>query len=139
MQIVDLQKIAHLAHTQSLPQTAKHFNITPGALSKTLKKVESTLKTELFDRIGRHIELNSNGRRFVSYTRHILHEYQQMCSEFSSNHSIQKVKCSGPSILLTPSMALLLQHLPSQAEVEFDIQFEGNIPIIISNYALSRR
>jgi len=126
MQLEDLQKIVHLAQTQNLQLSANSFNLTAGALSKTLKKVESTLKTELFARTGKYLQLNNNGRRFVTYATQILHEYEQMHSEFTSHYAQHKVKLCGPGILLNHCMPLLLNKLSPQAEVEFDIQFEGN-------------
>jgi len=40
VQFDDLQRIIHLAHTQNIQISASILNITPGALSKTLKKLK---------------------------------------------------------------------------------------------------
>ncbi|MEM5510220.1 hypothetical protein WNY98_15190 [Pseudoalteromonas sp. AS71] len=39
MHLDDIEKVIHMAGSQNLHTTAKHFNITPGALSKTLKRL----------------------------------------------------------------------------------------------------
>jgi len=126
MHIDDIEKVIHMAGSQNLHTTAKHFNITPGALSKTLKKVEANLATELFNRVGKTLVLNDKGKEFVKHSSDLVHNYQQLTSRFKSdNHKFNAV-IAGPAILLKSGLKKLLTplgHLP--CSVRINNVFEG--------------
>lgn len=127
MHFDDLKKILHLAHTQNIQLSAKSLYITAGALSKTLKKVENQLNTPLFDRIGRNIKLNAQGKKFVSYAVHLSHEYEQMCSEFSNSNSRYLLKVSGPAVLLDACLKKIMPKLiDDRIELSIDALYEGD-------------
>jgi len=122
----DLKKLIHLADSQNLQQSAAAFNITSGALSKTLKKIELKLNTALFDRIGRNIQLNQHGQQFIYYARSLVHEYEQMCSEFKNAQSLQVVNITGPSVLLNHCIDKLMTLLTkNNMEINIDVAYEG--------------
>lgn len=108
----ELRKVIHLSHTQNLHQSALALDLTVGALSKFLKKIETQLSVKLFDRVGRHIVINEHGQRFCLYAQQLVHEYDQMCSEFNSAH--QTIKVAGPAILLSSYTNILTQALNTQ-------------------------
>ncbi|WDE08899.1 LysR family transcriptional regulator [Thalassomonas viridans] len=126
MNFEDLRKVIHLAHSQNIQASADALNLTPGALSKTLKKIEQSLNTDLFDRVGRNIQLNSQGEKFVSYAARLVHEYEQMCSEFSGGQARQVVNVTGPSVLLNHCLQTLISLLPEKnIALNIDASFEG--------------
>ena len=97
MHLDDIEKVIHMAGSQNLHTTAKHFNITPGALSKTLKKVEANLATELFNHVGKTLVLNDKGKEFVKHSSDLVHNYQQLTSRFKSdNHKFNAVIAGPP-------------------------------------------
>ncbi|MEL0639756.1 LysR family transcriptional regulator [Pseudoalteromonas aliena] len=126
MHLDDIEKVIHIAGSQNLHTTAKHFNITPGALSKTLKKVEANLATELFNRVGKTLVLNDKGKEFVKHSSDLVHNYQQLTSRFKSdNHKFNAV-IAGPAILLksgVKKLLTLLSNLP--CSVRINNVFEG--------------
>ncbi|KPW02677.1 LysR family transcriptional regulator [Pseudoalteromonas sp. P1-11] len=126
MHLDDIEKVIHMASSQNLHTTAKHFNITPGALSKTLKKVEANLATELFNRVGKTLVLNDKGKEFVKHSSDLVHNYQQLTSRFKSdNHKFNAV-IAGPAILLKSGLKKLLTPLRNQAcSVRINNVFEG--------------
>ena len=126
MHLDDIEKVIHMASSQNLHTTAKHFNITPGALSKTLKKVEANLATELFNRVGKTLVLNDKGKEFVKHSSDLVHNYQQLTSRFKSdNHKFNAV-IAGPAILLKSGLKKLLTPLSNQAcSVRINNVFEG--------------
>ena len=126
MSFEDLRKVIHLAHSQNIQTSAKALNLTPGALSKTLKKIERALNTSLFDRAGRNIQLNRQGKKFIHYAANLVHEYEQMCSEFNGNKVRQQVNVTGPSVLLNHCLQALIKELPAKnTELNIDASFEG--------------
>ncbi len=56
-----------VARVESVSLAATHLNITQPAVSKTLKELETLLNTRLFDRVGRELRLNEQGRIFQSH------------------------------------------------------------------------
>lgn len=63
MEIADLKKFLVIARYDSLQKAAEDLDTTPGALSKSLKRLETSLSTQLFDRIGKSLRLNQQGRQ----------------------------------------------------------------------------
>ena len=126
MHLDDIEKVIHMAGSQNLHTTAKHFNITPGALSKTLKKVEANLATELFNRVGKTLVLNDKGKEFVKHSSDLVHNYQQLISRFKSdNHKFNAV-IAGPAILLKSGLKKLLIPLGNlPCSVRINNVFEG--------------
>ena len=126
MDFDDLNKLTHVAHTQNLQISAGHLNVSAGALSKTIKKVEQQLNTPLFDRIGRNIILNEQGKKFIGYARGLLHEYQQMTSEFTGSRSRQGINLAGPSILVSHWLSAILPP-PGAGHFDYNVNvmFEG--------------
>ena len=127
MHFDDLEKIIHLAHSQNIHISAKALNVTAGALSKTLKKTENRLNTHLFDRVGRNIQLNANGKKFINYALNLNHEYEQMCSEFTNKQTKYHLKVSGPAVLLDTLLATIMPLLPNNnTELTIDALYEGD-------------
>ena len=64
MDILQLSYFCKLAERQHLAQTAQELHISPPSLSAMIKKLEDELGCRLFDREGRSILLNENGKEF---------------------------------------------------------------------------
>ena len=56
-----------VARVESVSLAAASLNITQPAVSKTIKELEELLQTQLFDRIGRGLQLNEQGRIFQNH------------------------------------------------------------------------
>jgi DNA-binding transcriptional LysR family regulator len=125
MNIEDLKRFNVVAATNNLQQAALELNVTAGALSKSIKRVESLTQTQLFDRVGRNIKLNAQGEKFTYYAQHLVHEADQMLSEFSSE-KVQKLSISGPSVLIHHWLPKMLSKVDtSKYEIDIDIAWEG--------------
>ncbi|MBE0362442.1 hypothetical protein PULV_a3077 [Pseudoalteromonas ulvae UL12] len=126
MNIEDLRKLVHLTQTQNVHLTAFAFNVTTGALSKTLKKIENHLNTPLFDRVGRHLRLNANGHKFSLHANDIINRYDVMLSEYISRDAKHWLTIAGPAVLLDHYLADILPHLANKhIEVNLETVFEG--------------
>lgn len=56
-----------VARVESVSLAAVSLNITQPAVSKTIKELEELLEARLFDRVGRRLQLNEQGRIFQSH------------------------------------------------------------------------
>jgi DNA-binding transcriptional LysR family regulator len=64
MELLQLRYFRTVAKTENITNAAESLNISQPSLSKTIINLESELGAPLFDRIGRHIYLNTRGKVF---------------------------------------------------------------------------
>lgn len=67
MELKQLRYFMALVKYEHVSKTADFLNIAQPTLSKSLHALERELGVPLFDRIGNHIQLNANGKRFREY------------------------------------------------------------------------
>ncbi|WP_408072549.1 LysR family transcriptional regulator [Butyrivibrio sp. JL13D10] len=66
MNLLELRYFRTAAKLENFSKTAEHHLIPQSAVSITIKKLETELGCELFDRSGKNIRLNENGKRFLA-------------------------------------------------------------------------
>jgi len=126
MDIEDLRQFIVIAQLNNLQQSAVELNKTAGALSKVIKRLETKLNAQLFDRSGRNIILNQQGERFRLYAQHIVHESDQVLSEFGNISSKIKVNITGPSVLVQFWLPQLIEKLSKENyELNIHVDWEG--------------
>ena len=82
---MDSNKLAQfkvIAEYENLTKAAEKMFISQPALSKTLTGLESELGCELFNRVGRRLYLNSNGRKLLHYANIIDEVLSQVEDDF---------------------------------------------------------
>ena len=87
MELLQLKYFLAVAKTEHIKATAEEMMVTPPAVSIAISKLEKELGVSLFDRKGRNIVLNNNGRVFM---KHI----EDMMS--SLDEAIKSVKAQSP-------------------------------------------
>lgn len=87
MQLLHLYYFKLLAENEHLLNTAKAIHISPPALSSTISKLENELNVELFDRVGRKIKLNENGKILYIHVCNIFSELDSIKHELSKTPS----------------------------------------------------
>jgi DNA-binding transcriptional LysR family regulator len=134
MDIEDLRKFLVIASCNNLQTASGQLNQTAGALSKVIKRLEARLETLLFDRVGRNINLNHDGRKFFSYAQKMVHESEQILSEFKGAANTTRVKLSGPSVLVQYWLPTIINNLAnSNATFDVNIAWEGEALQQVSN------
>jgi len=127
MDIEDLRLFLVIARFNNLQKAAIETHKTAGALSKVVKRLEVKLNSEIFDRRGRNIVLNQRGERFRQYALHMVHESDQMLSEFGQLKDKTQVNISGPSVLVQYYLPELLKQLSSEAfDLNLNVAWEGH-------------
>jgi len=126
MDIEDLRKFLVVARLNNLQLSAVELNQTAGALSKVIKRLEDKFNKELFTRSGRNIVLNQHGEKLRNYAQSIVHEADQVLSEFSGDVNKTQVNIAGPSLLLHHWLPTFVDLLPvNQFEQHFRVDWEG--------------
>lgn len=114
MNTSDLEKFLAIADTENLQKAADTLNSSPSVLSKSLKRLEEHLAVKLFDRIGKHIQLNDYGRLLIRKAANIVAATKQLESEFSVVNNPHQYKIAGPSILLFRWANALTRYIATQ-------------------------
>lgn len=65
MELLQLKYFLTVARTEHMTNAAKELQIVQPALSKTISLLEKELGFDLFDRKGKYIKLNENGKLFL--------------------------------------------------------------------------
>jgi len=65
MELLQLRYFRTAAQLENFTKTAEQYMIPQSAVSKTIRKLEKELGCDLFDRQGKNITLNENGKLFL--------------------------------------------------------------------------
>lgn len=77
MDIAQLQCFQILAREENMSRAAEKLHVAQPAISASLSRLEKELDTQLFDRKGRKILLNSCGKIFQDFTERTLGDLEQ--------------------------------------------------------------
>ncbi|NQZ51037.1 MAG: LysR family transcriptional regulator [Moritella sp.] len=127
MNIEDLKKVLHVTQTSNLQRSAKVLYMSAGGLSKIVTKVEQGLHTRLFERVGKNIQLNDNGKRFALHAHQLVHDYEQLASHFKdATFDISLILC-GPAIITDYWMSHIFNCCDlAKTNININTEFEGD-------------
>ena len=74
MQLSQITTFLTIAELESFSLAADRLHITQPAVSKRIRQLEQSMKTSLFDRIGKRSILTPTGLAFLPHAQRILHE-----------------------------------------------------------------
>lgn len=128
-----------VAHTLNISQAAKSLYISQSSLSQTISHLEKELGYQLFERNGRRISLNENGRIFLEFVNEVEQEYKNMLTHLAEVNSqyvyTVKIQVQCASLYLPPLIEYLKIQLPEVlfliSQWNHDIPFEGGEDICI--------
>ena len=118
-QLIQFQAVAELEH---MTQAAQRLNLAQPALSRTIQNLENELGASLFDRSGRRMHLNENGRILLRYSRQILSSIQDAKNEIAAQKSEAGTcirLCVHSATALIPR--LLLEFRRARPDIRFEI------------------
>ncbi|MCW8331040.1 LysR family transcriptional regulator [Photobacterium sp. SDRW27] len=101
MKIENLEAFVKIAQLRSFTQAADACFCTQATISLRLKNLEMYFKTQLFDRVGRNIELTEEGRRILPFCQSALSSLEQ-----------SKIELEAMNGLTTGSLALCSSNTP---------------------------
>jgi len=106
MNLQHLQYFKVAAELQHITKASNALHIAQPALSKIIKMMEEELQVLLFDRIGKNIYLNKNGKILLSYVNRMDEEIKQMQEELNEN---RKKENQSITILLKATPMLIVR------------------------------
>lgn len=72
MEILALKYFCDAAELQSFSRTAEKYLVPTSSVSQVIKRLESELGGQLFDRCGNRITLNEDGKKYYNYVKEAL-------------------------------------------------------------------
>lgn len=122
MEFNQLMRFRVIAECSTMTQAARRLYVSQPALSAMLKKLESELGVQLFDRTGNSITLNEAGKLALQHTKIILEQAETMkneLTEFTKRGKIFRVGfCDpGPMWYCTPKFFMLYPDLELKTQI----------------------
>jgi DNA-binding transcriptional LysR family regulator len=128
MELNDLLLFTTAARHLSLQRAAEELHLTPSALSKAIRRLEDSLRTPLFDRVGKGLQLNAAGQRLQERALALLQLASQTRAEFAGSGFAVNCRIAAPALLqarYAPAWAQALDALGGPASLRLTEQFEA--------------
>ena len=126
MDIQNIRAFLMVAETQSFSRAAEKLFLTQPAISKRIATLEDSLDCQLFDRLGKNIQLTQAGQALIpSYQRILseINETRRIISTLRSEVSGHLKFGTSHHIGLHRLPPILKQYTKLYHQVELDIQF----------------
>lgn len=127
MDITDLRSFLVIARHANLRAAADELHQTPSALSKAVRRLETSLATPVFDRVGKAIRLNAAGERLRERAASLVALADQTEAEFRGVSLRSHCRLLAPAILqwgFGASLAAALAAREPLASLAFVTRFE---------------
>lgn len=116
MDIADLRSFLVIARHANLRAAADELHQTPSALSKAVKRLEASLATPVFDRVGKTIRLNAAGERLRERAVELVALADRTEAEFRGVSLRSHCRLLAPAVLQWGFGAALAAGLPAGAQ-----------------------
>jgi DNA-binding transcriptional LysR family regulator len=100
MNLSDLRIFLAVASHGSVVAAAEQLHLTPSAVSKAVRRLETSLETGLFDRSSRQLALNPGGIRLVERARELLAMAERARLDIQGKDAAPECRLVGPAVLL---------------------------------------
>lgn len=127
MDIADLRCFLVVAQDANLRRAALQLHLSPSALSKSIRRLEESLKTRLFDRLGKSLRLNTQGELLRSQALRMVALADETQAQFRGMHPRVHCRVAAPAMLQWRFGAALAGVLGAQhpgAGLAFSTRFE---------------
>ena len=117
MNIIHLRYFQIVAQQENLTRAAEILHISQPALSASLSKLEKELGVQLFDRVGRRIQLNQYGKIYIEYVNQTLNSLDNAARELDNRTQRKKQKITISTVSLQVIQDLLSDFLNSFPDI----------------------
>ena len=134
-----LQVFLAAAQTENITRAAELLAMSQSAASSALKDLEQQFSIQLFDRIGKRLQINELGRALRPQAEALLDQAQALEQAFAQHNKIGELKVGATltigNYLAVDIMARFIQRYPS-ARVTLDVANTASISRQVLNFDL---
>lgn len=149
MRLLQLQYFCAIAECENMGRAAENLNVAQSAMSKSLSSLEKELGVQLFDRVGKYLHLNDNGRLFYQQVRYAL----TLIDDAAGRLQNPVTRMDGEVVVCVDSLIPYFSDLLLQFHAEYPriqlkagisedgrrLRESGTYDIAISDYLLEKR
>ncbi len=118
MNIEAIEDFITVCKYENITKAAQVLNISQPALSKSIKLLESYYDTHLFDRKGKKIELNNNGRLLLDFANELIFKHDNLkATLLNNNKSVNILKFAYNDSDIIP--LLISDFISLNADIDF--------------------
>jgi DNA-binding transcriptional LysR family regulator len=131
MDLKELRSLVALSELGSISAAAARLHLSPPAIHKQLKLLESELGVVLYEKLGRQLQLTQAAEVLLPYLRDLLAQYDSALSALDEWKGLKRglVRVgTGPSAYVLP--AILRKFRRAYPEVEVLVE-TGNTPVLL--------
>lgn len=136
MELKELRSLLALSELGSISLAAGHLHLSPPAIHKQLKTLESELGVRLYEKVGRQLHLTQAAEVLLPYLKDLLAQYESALTAVEEWKGMKRglVRIgTGPSAYVLP--AILKKFRRAYPGVELMVE-TGNTPVLLE--ALNR-
>lgn len=127
MELLQLRYFCESAKTENIAATAQKYMVPASSVSTSIKRLETELGTELFDRTSNRIKLNEKGSYFAAAVTEALDKLDQAVTK-ASNVQTQNKKIN---ILIRARnrwiSKLIIEYMETNPSTQFQMAYGQNI------------
>lgn len=149
MRLLQLEYFCAIAECENMGRAADNLNVAQSAMSKSLSSLEKELGVQLFDRVGKYLQLNDNGRLFYQQVRYAL----TLIDDAAGRLRNPVTRMDGEVVVCVDSLIPYFSDLLLQFHAEYPriqlkagisedgrrLRERGTYDIAISDYLLEKR
>lgn len=129
MDFLQMRYFKTAAETENISQAAKNLYISQSSLSQTIRHLETELGYPLFDRKGRSISLNENGRIFLEFVRKTEQTYDSALTQMAENNADYRQKVGLHILCASLYLPQIMEHLKDNLPgVSFSVSQQNHEP-----------
>ena len=134
-----LQVFLAIAHQQNVSKAATQLNLSQSAASSALKELEQQFDLQLFDRIGKRLQLNEQGRLIRPKAEHLLAEATELEQTLLKQADAGNLKVGATLTIgnyLAVNMMAEMMHQQPDARINLEVANTATISKKVLNYDL---
>ena len=133
MELKELRSLVVLSELGSISRAAEHLHLSPPAIHKQLKTLESELGVPLYERAGRQLQITQAAEVLLPYLKDLLAQYGSALSALEEWKGMKRglVRIgTGPSAYVLP--AILKKFCRAHPGIDVLVE-TGNTPVLLEN------
>lgn len=134
-----MEVFSTLCHTENISRAAEQLAMSQSAASSALKELEQQYNTQLFDRIGKRVQINENGRLLRPAVEALLEQAQGIQAQLEGNTASRSIKVGATltigNYLAVGIMAKMMQE-DSDSTIALTVANTSDIAAKVLNFEL---